>query len=58
MGNHRNMAPKEWLDSADTVISFFVPLSEQIRVSNRTEKDAPYEKDIPQRCSVEWLYGR
>ena len=52
------LSPKEWLDSADTVISFFVPLSEQIRKSNRTEKDVPYEESIPQRASAEWLHGR
>ena len=41
--------PKEWLPSARTVISFFLPFSEQVRRSNRALKTDP---------SPEWLYGR
>lgn len=52
------LAPREWLNNAETVISFFVPLSQEIRESNRTEKDVPYEEAIPQRASAEWLHGR
>ena len=52
------MAPEEWLENAKTVVSFFVPLSAQIRESNRTNNDVPYEESIPQRASAQWLHGR
>ena len=41
--------PKEWLPEAKTVISFFLPFTEQVRVSNRADKELP---------SIEWLYSR
>ena len=43
------LTPAEWLPSAKTVISFFLPFSEKVRSSNRADKDDP---------SPEWLYGR
>ena len=41
--------PKTWLPSCASVAVFFFPFSEQVRRSNRAEKDRP---------SQEWLYGR
>ena len=41
--------PTEWLASAKTVISFFLPFTVEVRSSNRTDKTDP---------SQEWLYGR
>lgn len=41
--------PAEWLSAARTVVSFFLPFSEEVRISNRTQKDVPSEN---------WLYGR
>lgn len=43
------MLPQEWLPGAKSVISFFFPFTEQIRVSNRREKNKP---------SNEWLHAR
>ena len=45
--NH--LAPEEWLPSAKTVVSMFLPLTESVRLSNRAGKTDP---------SPEWLYGR
>lgn len=42
-------APKEWLPTAKTVVSFFLPFTETVRDSNRADKAEP---------SAEWLYGR
>ena len=42
-------SPAEWLPSAKTVVSFFFPFSDAVRISNRKDKTEP---------SVEWLYGR
>jgi epoxyqueuosine reductase len=52
------MAPREWMPEAKTVISFFLPFTDQVRESNRTAWDEPYKPEIPQRCSAEWLHGR
>ncbi len=41
--------PQEWLPGAKTVISFFLPFSEQVRRSNLAQPDLP---------SPEWLYAR
>lgn len=41
--------PQEWLAGAETVISFFLPFSESVRQSNRTQQAVPGEA---------WLYGR
>ena len=41
--------PSEWLPGAKTVVSFFLPYSEAIRISNREGRTEP---------SIEWLYGR
>ncbi len=41
--------PKEWLPAAVTVISMFLPFSEQVRRSNAAQDRFP---------SIEWLYGR
>lgn len=52
------LAPKEWLQNADSVIAFFLPFTKEVRESNRTEIDIPYEANIPQRASAQWLHGR
>ncbi len=44
-----HMSPEEWLPGAKTVISFFFPMSEEVRKSNRTEKE---------HGSVLWSYAR
>ncbi len=41
--------PVKWLPSGKTVVSFFLPFTEAVRVSNRKGKADP---------SPEWLYGR
>ena len=41
--------PGEWLPEAQSVISFFLPFSETVRASNRTDRTDP---------SREWLYAR
>ncbi len=51
-------APREWLPDAVTVVSFFLPFTDQVRMSNKTVRDEPYNPGIPQRCSAEWLHGR
>lgn len=43
------MVPSEWLPSAKTVIAFFLPFSDAVRVSNRADMLEP---------SIEWLYAR
>jgi epoxyqueuosine reductase QueG len=45
----RFFGPAEWLPTAKTVVSFFLPFSNAVRKSNRDSKTDP---------SVEWLYGR
>lgn len=47
IGPH-HLTPKEWLPGAKSVISYFLPYTEQVRSSNRL-------KGLP---SKEWLYGR
>ncbi len=47
VGPH-HLTPKEWLPDANSVISYFLPFTEDIRISNRLE-------GLP---SKEWLYGR
>lgn len=42
-------APREWLEGAQTVISFFLPSTERIRAANRGD---------PQHTADEWLHGR
>ena len=44
--NH--LSPEEWLPEAKSVISFFLPLSEEIRKSNR----------VPGLPSVKWMSGK
>lgn len=41
--------PSEWLSSSKTVISFFLPFTEEVKASNRIEKIWP---------SREWMVGR
>lgn len=41
--------PREWLSSAKTVISFFMPFTQQVKDSNRQKKDYP---------SLEWMHAR
>ena len=43
-----HLTPKEWLPEANSVISYFLPFTEEIRSSNRLEGQP----------SKEWLYGR
>lgn len=43
------LLPKEWMPSANTVISFFLPYSEEVRKANRGDNQWPAE---------EWLHGR
>ena len=43
-----HLSPKEWLPEANSVISYFLPFTEEIRSSNRLN-------GLP---SKEWLYGR
>lgn len=43
------LLPKEWLPQAETVISFFLPFSEEIKKGNRRDMSWP---------SDEWLHGR
>lgn len=51
-------APKQWLNSAKTVISMFFPTSEKIKESNKKLIDESYDKSIEISCSVEWLLAR
>ena len=51
--------PELWLPGAKSVISVFLPFTEEIRASNRTRSDEPYdERNDNQRCSDLWLHGR
>ena len=43
------MPPKEWVSEAQTVISFFLPFTKEVKESNRFDKFLP---------SAEWLHGR
>ena len=43
------LPPTEWLPEAKTVISLFFPFTEEVKKSNRMEKEVP---------SAFWLYGR
>lgn len=43
-----HLTPNEWLPNAKSVISYFLPFTEQIRKSNRLNDDP----------SKEWMYGR
>jgi len=43
------MAPTEWLSGAKTVISVFLPFTEQVRLANRQNMDWPAD---------EWLHAR
>lgn len=48
IGSHFKM-PKEWLPQAKTVVSFFLPFTENVKRSNSQERMWP---------SQEWLHGR
>ena len=52
------LVPSEWLPGAKTVISFFLPYTQEIKNSNRNKTDEPYEPGLPQRCSTKWLHAR
>lgn len=52
------LAPEEWLPGARTVVSYFLPFTQEVRESNRGRVDEPYEPGLPQRCSALWLHGR
>ncbi len=41
--------PEQWLPGAGTVVSFFLPFTEQVRSANRSDRMDP---------APEWLYGR
>lgn len=43
------ITPKEWLPGAETVISYFLPFTDEVIKSNRKDKQYP---------SNEWLHGR
>lgn len=43
------LLPEKWLPDAQSVISFFVPFTEQVKVSNRQQNSKP---------SDEWLHAR
>ena len=43
------MAPAEWLAEAKSVISFFLPFTEEVKASNRAQRDI---------ASLEWVYAR
>lgn len=43
------LLPKEWLSQAKTVISFFLPFSQAVKIGNRKDMSWPSE---------EWLHGR
>lgn len=43
------LLPKEWLPTAKTVISFFLPFTEEVKVGNSRDMNWP---------SQEWLHGR
>ena len=51
-------SPCEWLPGAKSVISFFLPFTEDVRRSNRAKADIPYEDGLLQRASATWLHGR
>jgi epoxyqueuosine reductase len=48
IGSH-HFSPVEWFPGAKSVISYFLPFTSEVRMSNRIDKDCP---------SLEWLYGR
>lgn len=48
IGGHY-MTPREWLPGAETIISFFLPFTDEVKRSNAGEKLWP---------SAEWLHGR
>ena len=48
IGNHF-LLPTDWLSQAKTVISFFLPFSEEVKKGNRRDMSWP---------SAEWLHGR
>lgn len=58
------MGPDEWLPGAKTVVSFFLPFTEDVRYSNRIKvsggKYAKADTDDISRTdpSTEWLYAR
>jgi epoxyqueuosine reductase QueG len=43
-----HMLPTDWLPTAKSILSFFLPFTAQVRISNR-------QQGLP---STEWLYGR
>lgn len=47
VGPH-HLTPKEWMPGAETVVSYFLPFSKEIREANRG----------PGLPAIEWLYGR
>lgn len=54
--DHRT--PSDWLPDARTVISFFLPFSEEVRRSNRTAHDEPIIPGCAMTASGEWIHAR
>lgn len=52
------LSPREWLPQARTVISVFLPFTEEVRSSNRTWSEGRPGAFVNQRCSSRWLHGR
>lgn len=56
--NPNYWSPQQWLEGAQSVISFFLPFTEEIRKSNVSLKDEPYEEGLNQLASAAWLHAR
>ena len=52
------LSPVEWLGSAKTVISFFLPFTKEVIESNRCKTDQPYAPGVAQSSSALWLHAR
>ena len=50
--------PTEWLPGAQTVLSFFLPFTEEVRRSNRLRTDEPYQPGLHQTASAAWMHAR
>ena len=44
----RHLSPEEWLPGARSVVSYFLPFSERVRMANRTQGET----------ATEWIYAR
>lgn len=50
--------PTKWLPEAKTVISFFLPFTDEVKDSNIELVDKPYEEGLKQASSAQWLHAR